>query len=434
MRIAVIGAGLAGVTTAYELALDGHDVLVLDQASGIASEGSFANGGLVAPAYLAAWGAPGLPRRLWSPPWRACASWWRDGLSTAAMPWLWQRRAAQRAPVRSALQDRLWALADYSQSRLAHLSKTLMLDYEVSPGHLVLLRDGHDLDRLRPGLTWLAEHGVAHQLLDGAGARLLEPALDAQTALEAAIHLPGDRAANSRQFAHLIKAQAQSLGVQWRFFSEVLSIEPGRPWRVVSRWRRDPLEADAQRPAPASTQSDEVDAVVLCAPASAAALTSTMGLRLPLAAVDGHSITASVRLTDSEFAHLPLAGVLDERHQVSIARQGDRLRVSGGAQLKAPASKLNPQVLARLYRVLQDWFPGAAQTARAMQWRGTRWVTPDDLPLVGASGVPGLWLNVGLGAAGWTLACGNARLLADQVAERPAAVDALSVRPNRFGT
>jgi D-amino-acid dehydrogenase len=66
MRIAVIGAGVIGVTTAYELGLDGHDVTVFEQRSTVAAEASFANAGLVAPGYVSPWAAPGMPRKVLS--------------------------------------------------------------------------------------------------------------------------------------------------------------------------------------------------------------------------------------------------------------------------------------------------------------------------------------------------------------------------------
>ena len=73
-----------------------------------------------------------------------------------------------------------------------------------------------------------------------------------------------------------------------------------------------------------------------------------------------------------------------------------------------------PASLQTLYKVLHDWFPGAASRTHAIQeWKGARPMLPDGPPIVGASGIAGLWLNLGHGSSGWALACGSARALAD---------------------
>lgn len=429
MRIAVIGAGLAGVSTAFELASDGHDVLVLDRGSGIATEGSFANGGLQSPAYLAAWGAPGLPRACWSWPWRPAASWLHGGLPLRTWPWLWHWQRAHRPGQHAKRRSALLALAALSSERLGALSQRLPLDHEQAPGHLVLLRHARELAALQGGLDWLREQGLSPQVLDAAGALAIEPALNPDTPLHAAIHLPDSGVANSRQFAHQLKAHTLPLGVQWRFNQDVLSLQAGSPWQITTRPRRSLLddEAGPERP----TEHQTVDAVVVCAAAGTQALLSPLGLRLPLVGVQSHSVTAVARIDEAHASQLPVAGVLDERHQVSIARQGDRVRVSGGAALGRRAG-LSKATLAQLYQVLEDWFPGAAHTARALQWHGSRWLVPDGLPVIGATAVPGLWLNVGQGASGWTLACGSARLLADQIAHRPPSLGADAFSLNRL--
>jgi D-amino-acid dehydrogenase len=73
--------------------------------------------------------------------------------------------------------------------------------------------------------------------------------------------------------------------------------------------------------------------------------------------------------------------------------------------------------------VLDDWFPGCAVQAKVQSWKGARPMLPDGPPVIGASGVPGVWLNLGHGSSGWALACGSARVLADTMSQRPPAFD-----------
>ena len=64
MRVAVIGAGIIGVTTAYELCADGHEVTVFERRGSVAAETSFANAGVIAPGYVTPWAAPGMPAKV----------------------------------------------------------------------------------------------------------------------------------------------------------------------------------------------------------------------------------------------------------------------------------------------------------------------------------------------------------------------------------
>ena len=80
--------------------------------------------------------------------------------------------------------------------------------------------------------------------------------------------------------------------------------------------------------------------------------------------------------------------------------------------------------LKTLYKVLADWFPGAAQLSRGVQeWKGARPMLPDGPPVIGPSGLPGIWLNLGHGSSGWALSCGSARALSDRMGGREPEVD-----------
>ena len=146
-----------------------------------------------------------------------------------------------------------------------------------------------------------------------------------------------------------------------------------------------------------------------------------------MAAVYGYSVSAPLR----EATHAPCASVVDMAQQISITRLGQRVRIAGGAELTGADAEHHMPTLQRLYRTLNDWFPGGAQLSAGLQiWRGARTLLPDGAPVVGASGLPGLWLNTGHGAGGWALACGSARAVADLIAQREPEVslDGLGMR------
>lgn len=410
MRAAVIGAGIIGVTTAYELAAQGHEVTVFERRGSVAEECSFANAGVVAPGYVTPWAAPGMAWKLMGHLFSRDRPVRVDGLAALShLPWLWRWWRACRPAVHAANRAAMHQLAKLSQDRMLELTRDLQLSYEQIPGHLVLLRSARELAQAQRGLKLLQELGVAHEVLDAAACLRLEPGLNPQTRLQAGIHLRQDGVGNCRQFAQLLKAQATRHGVEFRFDTPVRRI------------------AAAATAAPVVEQADGTrrtfDAVVVCAGVQANALLQPLGLKLPLAAVHGYSVTAPLRHIDGLPLPGPRAALMDERYKVAISRLGLRVRVSGTAQLGGRLETLDDAPLRTLYKVLDDWFPGAALVREAQHWKGARPMLPDGPPVLGASGAPGVWLNLGHGASGWALACGSARVLAEQLAGREAPLD-----------
>lgn len=406
MKIAIVGAGIIGVTTAWELACDGHDVTVFDRRSAAAEASSFANAGVVAPGYVTPWAAPGMKRKvLQSLVSSHGAVKMRWPLSGADFAWMRQWQRACKKETYLANRARLQRLAYYSKARLHQIVAARELIYERSDGYLVLLRGKREQQLVQPGLEVLREAGTVFREIDADEARRLEPALSTDTDLLGAIHLPEDEVGNCRQFAMLLKREAEALGAKFFFDCNI-----------------GPLSATQPRALSLAAGSEAVafDAVVVCAGVESPALLQALGLRVPLVPVYGYSITASIR----EPLHAPLSAVMDERFKVAISRMGNRVRVAGSAEIGGDPHTLHPAALQTLYKVLHDWFPGGAQIDYGVQrWKGARPMMPDGPPLIGPSGIPGVWLNLGHGSSGWTLACGSARAVADLIGGREPAVD-----------
>lgn len=406
MKIAIVGAGIIGVTTAWELASDGHDVTVFERRGAAAEESSFANAGVVAPGYVTPWAAPGMRmkvlRSLLSTHGAIKVRW---PLAARDLRWMshWQR--ACRLETYLANRARMQRLAFYSRTRLHEISEARELSYERSDGYLVLLRSKRERKLVQPGLEVLRSAGSVFREIDADEARRIEPALSTDTELAGAIHLPEDEVANCRQFALLLKREAESLGAQFHFNCDIA-----------------PLSRAAPRSLALAAGSDAVtyDAIVVCAGVASAALLRPLGIRMPLTPVYGHSVTAHIR----EPLNAPRSAVMDERYKVAISRMGLRVRVAGSAEIGGSLDTMNPAALQTLYKVLHDWFPGAATLQTGVQqWKGARPMLPDGPPVIGPSGVPGVWLNLGHGSSGWALSCGSARVLADLVAGQDAGID-----------
>ena len=399
MRLAVIGAGVVGVTTAYELTEDGHEVTVFERHNTAAEGASFANGGLIAPEWIAA---------------QAAAAWRSD--QATGFRALWRSVRAGKAPRHANPAPGLLHLARYSSERLIALTEQHQLTLDSHQGLLVLWRSEREAVLARSMQAEIREMGGECALLEAAQARDLESALNAETALHSALLLPDAWSANCRQFTLQMRAMAQQRGCQFEFDTAVQGLEIGNGVQVL-----------ATGPA---HNAHRFDGVVVCAGTASAELLRPLGLRVPLHALRGHSLSAAVR----EPLDAPLSVVHDHRLQVTMARMGQRVRVSSTGHHDHATAK-SPKEIKKLYAVLNDWFPGAIRlggAANVQEWSSTVSITPDGLPLLGHAGLPGVWLNLGHGMHGWAMACGSARTIADQVAGQSPAVDLASYNPGRF--
>ncbi len=406
MKIAILGAGIVGVTTAYELACDGHEVTVVERHASVAEGASFANAGVVAPGYVTPWAAPGMQSKVLKhllarhAPVRVSRP-----LAAADMAWMRQWRRACDADTYIANRTRMQRLAFYSRHRLNEVAERMAYNFDRGNGYMVLLRGDKEQQMAQPGLALLRELGVVFHEITGAEARQIEPALHTETPLAAAIFLPEDGVGNCRQFAVILRDAAQQLGVNFAFNTPVARIDPSQPATIYV----------ADDPTP-----HQFDALVVCAGVQSPELLAPLGLRLPLRPVYGYSISAHV----PEPVFAPRSGVMDERYKVAISRMGQRVRVAGSAEIGGQPEAMNQSALQTLYKVLSDWFPGAGRLSSGVQvWKGARPMLPDGPPVIGASGRPGLWLNLGHGSSGWALSCGSARVLADQIAGRTPEID-----------
>jgi len=413
MKIAIVGAGIIGVTTAYELTADGHEVTVFERHGAAALETSFANAGVVAPGYVTPWASPGMTskvaRYLFSrhAPVRVC---WP--LAAHEVRWMLRWRSACNLETYLANRARLQRLAFYSRGRLHKLTEELQLEYDRSNGYMVLLRAEKDRKLVQPGLQVLRDAGVKFQEIDAQQARKHEPALNPDTDFLGAVYLPDDEVGNCRQFALLLKNQTQALGARFEFNCAVAPLDAAQPTllRIV-------------RGSDAAPTTQRFDAVVVCSGMASAQLLRPVGLKVPLAAVHGYSISAPIR----EPINAPRSGVMDDRYKVAISRLGNRVRVAGSAEIGGEPNHKRPAAIQTLYKVLHDWFPGAAQLANTgaavQEWKGARPMLPDGPPVLGATGIPGVWINIGHGSSGWALACGSARAVADLMSARAPEVD-----------
>jgi D-amino-acid dehydrogenase len=197
--------------------------------------------------------------------------------------------------------------------------------------------------------------------------------------------------------------------VRFAFNTQVRSIAPGTQPEVL-------IQASPEigvPPASHALRRERHDAVVVCAATGTRDLLEPLKLKLPLIALRSVSVTAPLRVRESEVDTAPSAAIVDVSRKVSITRLGREVRATRLPFIGSGSKAETQRTVNQLFSAIDTWFPSAATLRQARPWSGAIAALPDGWPAIGPSGIDGVWLNVGHGQAGWSLACGQARLLAD---------------------
>ncbi len=394
MQVAVIGGGVIGVCTAYFLAAAGHEVVVLERSGNVAQETSFGDAGLVSPGNTSPWAMPGMPKKLLSSLFKSESPVLLKKTFDPKL-WRWLRQWLDECELERYRTngERMQRLAGYSRQLLQQLREYHELQYEQTRGVMQLFRNQQELRLAQPAIDLLAESEIRHKLVDPDEARQIEPALAMHTPLFSALHLPQDEAGNCPLFTRQLKNIAQAAGVEFHFNSAVQALQPdgnGISFLVDGR-------------------SLHADAVVVAAGIDSLKLLEPLGIGLPVYPVKAYSGTAMIK----NFDRAPVASVMDETYKVAVTRLGSRIRIAGTAELGSSDMEMHEAALRTLVKVGEDWFPGAANYNASTFWCGIQPTLPDGPPLIGATPVRNLYVNIGHGSWGWTMAVGSGKILSD---------------------
>lgn len=415
MKVIVLGAGIVGVTSAYQLAKAGHEVTVVDRQPGPALETSFANAGEVSFGYCSPWAAPGIPMK---------AMKWlfmqhaplilRPKVDMAMLSWMAQMLRNCTSARYALNKSRMLRLADYSRVSLAAMREETGIAYdERMQGTLQLFRNEAQLDASAKDVKALAADGIPYEVLDPEGCIRVEPALKhVREKIVGGLLTPKDETGDCFKFSNALAAKAAALGVTFKYGSIIrgLDVEGGRVTGVITAHGR--LQADA---------------VVVALGSFSPLLVRPHGIRLPVYPVKGYSLT--IPITDPSRA--PESTVMDETYKIAITRLGDRIRVGGMAEISGYTNDLGEPRRLTLQHSVTDLFPGG-DVSKASFWSGLRPMTPDGTPVIGPTKVAGLFLNTGHGTLGWTMSSGSARVVADLVSGKKPDIDATDLAVARY--
>lgn len=399
MKVMVLGAGVAGVSTAWFLLQAGHEVTVIDRADSAAMETSFANAGQLSYGYTTPWAAPGMPLKAAKWLFRAHSPliFQPDG-SAYQWQWLLQMLKNCRADAYRNNKERMVRVSEYSREMFRRFEAETGLNFEGRQrGTLQIFRSAKEVAAAEKDITVLAEYGVPYSRLKPEECLQYEPALHhALDKIAGALHLPNDATGDCHLFTQRLQALCAQKGAVFAF---------NRP---IERIERQGSRVSAVY---AGGEQFEADAFVCALGSFSRPLLQQLGLDVPVYPVKGYSLTLPVADDDKA----PVSTVLDETYKVALTRFDKRIRVGGMAELSGYRLTLPRKHYETLALVVNDLYPGGGDLSQATFWSGLRPMTPDSTPIIGATRWDNLFLNTGHGTLGWTMSLGSAKITADLV-------------------
>lgn len=407
MRIAVLGSGIIGTSTAWWLRQAGHEVVVVDRAPGPAQETSRANGGQISVSYAEPWAGPQAPMQLlrWlsrdDAPLRFRLTadprqwWWGLLFLCECLPSRMQRNL--RAMVR---------MAEYSRRTLGEMRAALDIQYDQQQrGILSFYRNQADFEASQAAADLMRDVGVDRRILSTDDIVALEPALaPARHQIVGGDFTEDDESGDCHQFAVALARLAEQAGVEFQFGMQVsrLACQDGRVAHV-----------ELINPQ-GLYQSLQADAYVAALGSHTARFVAPLGVSCPVYPAKGYSATFRVVNPDAA----PQVSLTDHANKLVMSRLGDTLRMAGTVELSGWSRSLNPGRCQAMQAMAQSLFPGALDVSDVQFWSGLRPATPSNVPMIGRTRIDNLFLNTGHGALGWTMSAGSGRALADIISGR----------------
>ena len=414
MRALVMGGGIVGVTTAYQLLEDGHEVVLVERREGPALETSWGNAGMIAPGHSFAWSSPQAPMILLKSLFAKNQA-LRFRPSADPRLWSWsllflRQCTEERARINTLRKHRL---CTYSQ-KIFHetLASNDMQFDQISRGILYFHRTQESLERAVRHMQILADDGQELRVLDRAQVIELEPSLaSAKDKIAGGIYSPTDETGDCNKFASALAAECERRGAEFRYDTAVTGFELDGDRLAGVRTSRGDLKADVY---------------LMCLGNDSPILARQLGVKLPIYPIKGYSLTIPV----GNHRYPPTIGSVDENYLVAISRFGDRMRVTATAEFAGYDTRHTARDFDFMLGVAKDLYPDGADYERAQHWAGLRPMTPEGTPIIGRSRQRNLYFNTGQGHMGWTMSHGCARIVADLIAGKTPAVplDGIEVR------
>jgi D-amino-acid dehydrogenase len=406
-KICVIGGGVIGAATAYYLSGEGHHVTLVEREAAPGLGASYGNGGQLSYSYVAPLAAPGLLSKLPSLLLQNhSALRFRPDFDRHQWRWCFDFLRACTTTASDRTTRELLSLSALSRDETHRTAGRESLDFDFrSSGKLVFFRDDSSFAAARRQVFVQAKFGQEQIVLSGRECVEREPALtEIERDLRGGVLTPSEEAGDCYKFTlGLIASLKTCPNVDLRFGFDVS--------RLVQ-------EGSTVRAASGPQGEIDADDFVVAGGVESRSLLRPCGLDLPLYPLKGYSLTVPTEAGSRS----PSLSVTDSDNKIVYARLGDKLRIAAMVDIGTTSGKSEATRLEQLRRQVGFAFPSLSLD-RSVSWTGSRPATPRGKPIITQVGDSNLWLNVGHGALGFTLACGSARLLSDLLAKRTPVLD-----------
>ncbi|MCC2595313.1 D-amino acid dehydrogenase [Pusillimonas sp. MFBS29] len=407
MKIAVLGSGIIGVSTAWWLSQAGHDVLVIDRESGPAQATSRANGGQISVSYSEPWASPQTPLRLlrwlcqdnapmlFRPQFDLRQWWWGLQFLRECMP-------GRLAPNIRAMV----AMAEYSRNTLQVMRRELSIEYNhLERGILNFYRDPAEFEHSQKMADVMRDFGVDRRIVSPDEIIQIEPALGSiRHAIIGGDYTAEDESGDVYLFTSALAERARQAGVEFRYDTQVSRLlSAGGQIQGVEIINSEGLYETVQ-----------AEAYVAALGVFTPELVTPLGVPCNVYPAKGYSATFNIIDPDSA----PSVSLTDSAHKVVYSRLGNQLRMAGTAELSGYSRALRTSRCQNMTRLARELFPTALEFDNVRYWSGLRPSTPSNVPLIGRTKIQNLYLNTGHGSLGWTMGAGSGRALADLISGR----------------
>ena len=406
-KIAVIGAGIAGVTTAYALAKRGFKVTIIDSRRYPAMATSYANGGQLSASNAETWNTPknivsGLKWMfkadaplLFNPSPNIQKYKWMFGFLAETLRGTHKDNTLHTIELAKRARDVYFTIADEENIEFHLLKKGILRFYDSQK----------EFKEDAQKKSWIEQPGMEWEIMSPDEVVALEPSLttaNSKNKIVGGVYTKSDASGDIHKFCiNLAKVLVEKYDVRVLTDTSVSNLS--------QRGHKILVEYDDGQ----NLDSEEYANVVICAGVNTQDFANKLGDSMNVYPVKGYSVTIDLRNEQSKKG-APMVSLIDQPVKIVASRLGDKFRVAGTAELAGINTDIRQDRIRPLLRWVKEFFP-EVRTESYTPWAGLRPMTPNMMPLTHESKMPGVFYHTGHGHLGWTLSAATAEIVAEKI-------------------